>query len=48
MLFRGGGVPAELSDAVSGRAKTVIKSWFGDVELSLSDSTLGLVSFFNL
>ena len=34
--------------SISGRAKTVIKSWFGDGELSLSDSTLGLVSLFNL
>ena len=33
-------------DAVSGKAETVIKLWFGDMGLSLSDFILGLMSCF--
>ena len=32
--------------AVSGKAETVIKLWFGDMGLSLSDFILGLMSCF--
>ena len=32
-------------DSISGRAQTVIKSWYGDVGLSMSDSFWGLLSY---
>ena len=37
-----------IKDSISGRAETMGKSWFGDVELSTSDSIWGLLSCFIL
>ena len=32
--------------SVSGRAKIIVKPWFGDMELNISDSTWGLFACF--